>query len=190
MKSSQHEYLSGCFELLCQAGLAISGWPKGTSTARAPSLDEVFKTLSPEEVEKLKQFLKELFQSYSSAVFESNDLIHFTYCMFASFLRFLVEFVQVVGMEHIVIFNLMKVARKYDYTFDTFLRWREIVYDDFNAKNIPEFEEHSSVQYLGQAIMAQLEKQDGQNRHMQQLLQSRLEVDLLKNGKMDYIINL
>jgi len=177
-----YEYMSGCFELLRIAGLAISGYPKHVKHVFTPTCEAILRHLDANEQQKLTNFVFELFQTKSD-ILQIHDLQDFGWIMFASLLRFLPDYVDLVTDGHNTIVKLIKLSKEYGYTYKILIEWGDIIRNDFYTKNvhIHASDHHNDpiIQLFQSSIISLNVKLASQESYIKQV-----------DKKLDYVIQL
>lgn len=129
------EYYIGSHHTLSLGGKAIAGWSNPARHVYAPSCESLLSVMTVSEKTAFQNFLTTLFGAAHFQIMESN-IRQFAYCMFASLVQYLSEFIAKYGSSHIVVVTLLRVARQFNISLAKLLAWGKEVGEEWALRNV------------------------------------------------------
>lgn len=121
---------------------------------------------------------------------ERSRIRPFAYCMFASLVQYLPQFIAMCGEQHVVVVNLLSAARKFGYSLSILLAWGKSVADEWALKNVLNVDKASdfgpAMVKLQQEVIALKAQNTVLSAQNSELLQRAVRAD----EKLDQIITL
>lgn len=128
-------YMEGCNELLKIAGLALSGYEDTRVHVSAPTCEAFLQVMKEDERQKFSNFLSNITSGPFDISSNQSHLQQLGYHMFASFMRWYPLFTEQYGWNHCT-FNKLKAAMvTFEYNWEQFSEWSDLVRRDFLVKN-------------------------------------------------------
>lgn len=181
------EYYIGSHHTLSVGGKAIAGWSDPTRHIHPPSCEPILSPMSTSEKMVFTNFLCSLFSAAHFDIMHSN-LRPFAYCMFASIVQYLSVFVAQYGSNHVVVSNLLRAARQFNYSMATLLAWGKSVSNDWSLRNMVNVDKASDMGPLVTKLQEEVIALKAQNT---ELLQRADRADKLLDAadrKLDQIL--
>uniref|UniRef100_A0A7S3H495 Uncharacterized protein n=1 Tax=Spumella elongata TaxID=89044 RepID=A0A7S3H495_9STRA len=116
-------------------GKALAGWSDPKKPVFPPSCDAITATMSTEQVAHFHNFLRYLFNAVHFDIVNS-PLHPLAFCMWASFVQYLPQFIALCGRDHVVMVTLETANRKFGYTLTQLRQWGELVNTDWKLRNV------------------------------------------------------
>jgi hypothetical protein len=128
-------YMEGCHDLLRISGMALAGFDETRYTIKPPSCEIFLQTMAAEERQKFQNFLSHIMAGPFDISSNHSHLQPLGYHMFAAFMRWYPVFIGDFGHNHCALDKLKSVMFIFEYNWDMFNVWSDLVQKDFLAKN-------------------------------------------------------
>ena len=127
--------MEGCHDLLRISGMALAGFDETRYTVKPPSCDIILETMSVEQRQKFQNFLSHTLAGPFDITSNQSHLQSLGYHMFATFMRWYPAFIGEYGHNHCSLNKLKSSMVMFDYTWEVFDVWSDLIQKDFLAKN-------------------------------------------------------
>jgi hypothetical protein len=128
-------YMEGCHDLLRISGMALAGFDETRYTIKPPSCEIFLQTMAAEERQKFQNFLSHIMAGPFDISSNHSHLQPLGYHMFAAFMRWYPVFIGDFGHNHCALDKLKSAMLIFEYNWDMFDVWSDLVQKDFLAKN-------------------------------------------------------
>ena len=117
------------------SGMALAGFDETRYTIKPPSCEIFLQTMAAEERQKCQNFLSHIMSGPFDISSNHSHLQPLGYHMFAAFMRWYPVFIGDFGHNHCALDKLKSAMLIFEYNWDMFDVWSDLVQKDFLAKN-------------------------------------------------------